>query len=450
MSIRMLKVLIFSLLLAAVVSYLFYWNPGEVTVNYAGDSSWKGPMALVLVACFFFGAGTSALLGVFFGLQLHFLARRMRRRYEMVRAHQKQIVAAREQLALANCEAAKSAFAKIVERDPEDIAARIHLAQAYYQQGELAPALQVLEKARREQKKNAELLLLAADVSAKLGNYTTAIDNAALALAAHPRNSHVLQLLVQGCRELERFDEAIAYQTQLLRLVNGQAQTRAQELLAELEVLRAQKLHETDKNLDSLESALEEVLRRHREFPGALRALAQVECEKLNLDAASKHWTKLFQLSGDFTYLRSIAQVWLHADNPSRAVSVVKNAISQRDSERESSRAQLFLVALLQHLEMIDRARDEFKQVRAETLQTEEEKHLLAAVQACFLSKEGKLVAAVETLASALNVSDIVTAPGRSVAAPAETNGAFNQSWVARLKDSTKPKTAPSPRLSTP
>src|SRR5690606_11124128 len=120
----------------------------------------------------------------------------------------------------------------------DDMEARVLLAETYRREGDLNAALRVLEDARMEQKRNPELLLQAADINEQQLNYTAAYDNTALVLKLSPKNHGVLERLVGYCRRLERYDEAIAHQEQVLKLTSGADYEREQDRLAHLELER--------------------------------------------------------------------------------------------------------------------------------------------------------------------------------------------------------------------
>ncbi|MCB0322678.1 MAG: DUF1049 domain-containing protein, partial [Bdellovibrionales bacterium] len=389
MSGRIVKLLVL-LLIAAAVSYVFYLNPGPVEVTYRPGVSWRLPLALVLIATFFVGVLLTALFAFAIGIKLQFATWRVNRRAQQTKDHHDLIGEARAELALGNFGAARALFQKVIQRDADDLEARVLLAESYRREGEDRAALRILEEARMEQRQNPELLLLASDLNEKLGNPTAAHDNAALVYKVAPRNPMVLARLVHTCGQLGRFDEAVSYQEQLVKLLSGDPYQHAQEHLAGLKLRRA--LAAPTESAETLRATLNDILKQHRDFVPALAELAAMECDALHFEEATKFWLRAFEASKNPLYLERIASMWIHADEPSRAVATVRNTLHPRGAKAPLSAAgQIFFVNLLLHLEMIDEARKEFERLKAIPLADEELRAAFALVKARILEREGRV-----------------------------------------------------------
>lgn len=441
---KIVKLLIV-LLVAAIISYVFYLNPLPAQVYLSPDSSITLPMALVLIATFFVGVLVTALFAFFIGLRVTFHTWRIEKKQKQVKEHHHMIAGARGELALKNFNSARGLFQKVIASDPNDVEARVLLAETYRRNGELKEALKVLEEARVEDKKNVELLLLAAEVNEQLGNDTAAFDNAAMVLKLSPKNTFALKRLVADCQRLNRYEEAVTYQEQLLRLVPREDYEQEQQTLAHLELKKAQK----SLSGAPLAKALEEILKRHKDFTPARAVLAELRCDALELDAASKLWSKCFEESQDPLYLERIASMWIHADDPTRAVASVRNTLQQPGKKDVDVTAHVFFISLLLRLEMVDEARTEFEKLRSISLKDEELKTAYTVIKAKLLQKEGREDEALEEVFSRLYKDGLLLGKG-AVGKRSITSGPPVLGWRQRVKNKLTGKEAPSPSLSTP
>ena len=292
---KKLSLLLFTVVVVTLVSFMFLHNQDSVTVTYAPGKTISGQIALILIYAFALGVLVSTIVAFILGAKLRLRNRKLFRQVKVTQDHMKQIEDARGQLALGDYVGAQEQLSRIIQKDPDNIAARIELAETHQRRGDLAGALHVLDQARIEQKKNVELLLKASEINAALGNHTAEFDNAALILQIKPRSRFALERVIASSVQLGRLDEAIAYQGELARTLSGDEYSAAQVRLAELELRRAVRDGQSDTG--SLRKGLETVLRNHRDFPPALNLLAEVELADNNADAAVKLWKKSFALT---------------------------------------------------------------------------------------------------------------------------------------------------------
>lgn len=444
---RILKIVSF-LVIVGVVSWVFYFNPGSVVVTLGPGKTLSAPMALILIFVFCFGALCTASIALFIGTRYQFQRWRESRGIKLNKTHEHWMVSGREQLAAGNYQGARDAFLRIVEQDQGNIVARIMLASTFVAQGQIKQALQVLEECRSEQKNNIELLFLAAQVNAELGNSTAAYDNIALVLRAKPDNPTALERMVFYSANLERFGDAIDYQQRLLRQTTDEdLRRKRQEKLAELEVSAARKACESDDA--ALRAALEDLRRKYRDFTCVLAELAELERRASRIDAAVSHWSRMYQLSGEPRCLIEIASTWLTAEEPEKALAAVRSALSLRTAESVSPvRGRLFLVSLLLHLEMREDARREIEALRAREdldLGTKRESSVLEAKLLC---REGRFDEASQILLTLAEESLLASDMKRLKPEQFDTWDA--QPWHHGVKLAAAARKQPSPRLSTP
>lgn len=445
---RVLK-LVISLFIVAIVSYVFYLNPHSVPVNYGGTNSISPPLALTLIVVFCSGATITAFLAFIFDMEYLMRLRRSDRREKQIEDHRALVVSAREQLAAGLLPAARERLQKILSKDPQDTVARIELAESYLDEGKPHEALQVLEDARTKDKSNLEILFLAAELNAELGNITGAFDNYQLILRKEPRSPRALGGLVDCCRVLERYDNAVEYQMQLLRASKGAEQTRLQEELADLEVRAVtQRYPEPGKER---RKAIEEILGRHRDFPEALRLLAVEERESLRPELAAKHLIRAFKSGRSVNDLELLADLWLQAEDPTKAVNAVRLAVQQDEYSNRLDRTQLenrmFLVALLVFLESISEAKSERRKIDAVVAKEHGLGFGLDIIDSWLTYREGEVDAAFQELFQ--NLAGDKRLPGYSLFSPKGNEGEHREHWVSRLKTRRAIEWQSAPELST-
>ena len=443
MSSRGFRLLLYTVLVSSLVCYIFYLNrePATVHLGPSAEYVYTGPMALVLVVAFFLGVFIAAVFAFLVGIRYQMKDWRHARLERTRENHRHLLIAARERLAAHRFSDAADLLRKIIAEDPDDIIARVQLGQALFAQGKAVDARAVLDEARAEKEKNIELLFLAADIDRTLGNHTGAMDNLHLVLAKEGRNLRALQQLVSDYASLERYEQALEQQRLLVRYAqtNSEQQLRL-DRLAELELLQAQKDHNADQ--DAYKSSLHDILSRHRDFVPALAELALVEREDLSLDTATKLLVKAYKLEPNVEFLRLIAEMYLAAEEPQKAVANIRNAMSFKETTLAAHReAQLLLISLLIRLENVEEAAVE-RQRFGTPAEYEQELRLVDAV---LMRRNGDISDAFDALLTVDVASTLHPSLGWLI--PEQSPAVRN--WVERLRMERRAPVQPAPRLLT-
>ncbi|MFN8388938.1 MAG: tetratricopeptide repeat protein [Bdellovibrionota bacterium] len=450
MSARIVKILCFTLIVAALVCYLFLLNPDPVAVRWGRQDAQliHGPLALILVGVFFLGVFTAAIFSFLIGVRYQLRDWKLARLERTRETHHQLIVQAREQLAASNFDAAQSILRRIVEKDPNDVVARIQLAEVETRQGKHFEALRILDEARASQKKNLELLFLAADLQRNLGNFTASADNLRLVLTKDPKNVSALEQLVEACDELEQFTEGAQYQQQLVRLARTNAeQSLRLEKLADLE-LKVVVRNASDSN-GSLRSGLNDLLQRHRDFVPALYALGRAEQDAVELEKANRLYSKAYKLSPQARFLEAIAKMWLGVDEPGKAIANIRLLTQSTELNHEQMiEGRIFFICLLMYLEATDEAIRERDKLRAEHSGSPGVQAELAIVDAMLARKTSGSDEAfrllLETLMSHDDYRDL-----RIVSSSQMLFDPEFRAWAERARNTLVLNQAPKPRLLT-
>lgn len=347
MSTRLWKLLLFTGLIAATLSYVFFLNPEPATIHWGPGPArvWTTPMALLLVTVFAAGVATEYAVALLIGARVQFYQWRSARLQRAREGHLNRLVVAREELALGNTESARKELLGVLQRDPVDVHALISMANSFRTDDKPLEALRVLEAAPLALKSNREVLMKVATIHRESGNRLAACDALRLLLARDPKNIRLLRELTDLSSALEKFHDAADYAEQAVRAARTPAErTNALDRLAQAELLRAKAESGTDRL--KLRTALNELLRRHQEYGPALRMLAHVEREELNLEAAQKLFARAFRVLRSVELLGEIAQLWLTAEEPRRALAAVRNLVQDPGTAPKLD-GQLFLAGLV-------------------------------------------------------------------------------------------------------
>lgn len=347
--------LISILFLIFVVAYLYHYNSQEITLILGPNRILQTRAAHVVLGLFLTGFVVASLFAALISLRHFFAMRRLQQQVRRMQEQRERVIDGRNALALGDYKKARTSFQKALQADPEDRIARILLADATYHTSGAKDSLAILERLRQENKQTIEGLLVAAERNLELENFTAAYDNSALVLAQSPGNSRALERVVAAASGLEKFDEAIEYQQQLIQRASGDAYDAAQLQLARLKVRRALAKH--GEQPEKLQATLETILKDHRDFPDALTLLAEVEDQQGHRENATKLRKRLYELTGSSTHLETIARSWLAAERPDVAIAQVEAALAAAHGKTDSLEGQLFLAHLQLDLEMIDQAR---------------------------------------------------------------------------------------------
>ena len=439
------------ILFVFATAYVFYLNPHTVAVNYSPSGTLSVPLAATLTVVFWSGVLFAAIFAILLALEYQVRIWRFDRRERLKENHRGLVVSARELIAAGMYGSARERLQKILSKDQHDTVARVQLAETLLLEDKSQEALQVLDEARGKDKNNLELLFVAADVNQSMGNVTGAYDNYQLILRREPRSPKALMGLVSCCRSLERFDEAVQYQIPLLRAARGDEQTKLQEELADLEVNAIrQKFPQAGREY---RKALEELLVRHRDFPPALRLLAIEEREVLKLDQAAKLLVRAYRAARNVEDLELLADLWLQAEEPGKAVAAVKSVVLHDESSVSPADARqlegrMFLVALLIFLENIEEARTERKKLEEAVVARHGLEFGLRIIDSWLKYRQGELDKAFQELFQGL--AEDCRLPGYSLFSTKGAGAGMNEHWVSRLKSRRAIEWQPAPELSTP
>jgi len=352
------------LFFVGIVSYLFYYNPQQVPVHFGSQTTFELPLALSLILSFCSGLLFLGLIAVFIGFKFKMEQWKKDRMMKSKETHYAELAKAHDLLALKDGEGARTILQKIVQKDPSDILSRLSLAKTYYLQNRPQDAIKLLEEARAEQGRSPALLVTIADAQIAAGNKTAAHDSILLALRDSPKNISLLEKAITLSRDLGKTGDARFLADELLRACPYVEQEKIKEILASIELEELQSLKSTDKV--TYLKKLQTLVKDHKDFTPGIIEYANYLFEEKEYDQAVKLLRKAVSKSNSIPALKQLITFWLETDNPSEALGILREILSQNISNEKSGiavAAQSLLAQLLLHLEHIDEAREEIKKL---------------------------------------------------------------------------------------
>ena len=430
---RVIKLLTF-LVIVGIVSYIYVQNPNPVTVTFSDSRSWTAPLALVLTVTFLLGIILTAVTALYYGARSAFHRWLEKRKIQTEREHWDRIQRVREFIASGALDRACTGLQRIVEENPENVLARVMYVECLQKLNHSDEALEMLDRARAQFTTNIELPLTAANVYLHRGNATAAFDNAQLVLQTDPENRAALRIAKICAERLGNFSKAAEVTERLLRGADSNEVAELELALATLQLKTIVESSGPDKR-----KQLEALTKQQRSFVPAFEALAVEEEAHGNNEAAARLHAKAFAIDKHTGHLNSLAQIWLKAHDPARAVSSVRGVLlNETDLPLE---AQVFFIQLLLHLEMIDEAKKEVdslqRKIDSAGTASDAVRRELALARTRILERHDQIEVALDTLLSEMTTS---------------SNDPFLRNRVAAQTPLLKERgaEAPSPQLSTP
>jgi tetratricopeptide (TPR) repeat protein len=428
------------LLLAIIVAsalYITLTNSDSATLRLGPSLALTTYAGVIYIGVFAAGCIAASIVALFFGLKSYFRERRLlsfeRGRQSFLKIQEN----ARGLMAAGDWSAARRLWEEVINRDSDNVVARVELSRCVEQLGDLRESLRVLDATRASTLSNTEVLFRAAHLNQLLGNNTAARDNVAMILSQGP-SRRALELARDTSEALANFEEAISYQQELERLGHESAQSRAiQARLNHKRIMSSAAGEETKQN------DLITLTKRHPDYAPALESLADLARSRGNTELCAEYLVKAARAAhGDIAKWRCIVDLWLkavHVDQRQRSDRAIAAARSATKDITGKARleAELLLIETLlatNHFQDAERAIEGFSTLARKEVgaQAEEFERRLTIQKGYCLAQTGN----VNTTGP---LWQLLAAPGE---ASRSTPSSGNLAVVSRSE--------PSPTLSTP
>lgn len=450
---KFLKLLVFILLSAVAAGFLFYLNPTPVTFKYWNkpEDFIERPLAFILLLSFFAGVILTTISAFWGFAKYKIYIWQLHKSAQEISTANKLLSMAREDLALNNLNTARNTLQKIIDKDPRNIAAHIMLARTYQLENNFTLSLKILDEARSSNERNKELLLFAAELNESLENHTASIDNLVLALEVDPKSQTILRKLISNCQKLNKQEQALEFGKKLVKLAdNYEEQQLLLEELAQLE-LNALKL-KFSTTPAQLQTSINDLLKKHRNFAPALFELAIIEKHNFNFEAAISNLTKAFSLSPQIKYLEEICFILLGINQPDRTIALISNLLLNLEkSEGANStpfiNAKIFFISLLIYVEHIQKAQTELNNLLKSEATDQGIKEQINLLQAILEKKQGNEEKANQLLVKICR--EKMNLPSFKLSTHSKEEQSYFHDWSSKAKDVINLRQQPTPEILT-
>ncbi len=375
---KITKILLLAIV-AGILSYLFYFNPHTVELKLGEANVITMPMALLIVLSFFIGVIALGSSLLFLGLQMKYSLWKSKKEIAEKEKHFKELTTAKDLMSLGNLKESASLLNKIILRDPHNLIARVFLSEVNLEEGSIDQSIQILEKARAEERSSASLLLKLSDYYETKGNLSAAYDNIMMALKENPKSLPLLYKAIKLTRSLKKFSVAKGHVETLLKVCPYANQTEVQELHAEIDLQEATELKSD--NYDKYKEALLKITKAHKNYSPAQLELASSQIAVGETDQAIKTLKKVLSKNHSKAALETLVNFWLENKNPTEAISLLKTTLESNIKDLEIP-AETLLLQVLIHLESTDEARDLLNKLKNKMKINPELESLLIALHA--------------------------------------------------------------------
>jgi tetratricopeptide (TPR) repeat protein len=428
------------LLLAIIVAaalYITLTNSDSATLRMGPNLTLTTYAGVIYIGIFAAGCIAASLVALFFGLKSYFRERRLlsfeRGRQSFLKIQE----SARGLMAAKDWSAARRLWEDVINRDPDNIVARVELSRCVEELGDLRESLRVLDATRANSHSNVEVLFRAAHLNQLLGNNTAVRDNVAMILS-HGPSRYALELARDASEALGNFDEALSFQQDLERAGHESDQGAAIKARLTHKRIISAKTSEDVKQTELLT-----LTKRHPEYAPALESLADLARSKGNTESCAEYLVKAARVtSGNINKWRCVVDLWLKASHVDQRQRGDRAIAAARSATKDSSgparlEAELLLIETFlatNHFQDAERAIEGFNALANKEVgaQAQEFERRLAVQKGYCLSQTGN-VNATGTL-------------WQQLAAPADASKATQHSGKLALVG----RTEPSPILSTP
>jgi tetratricopeptide (TPR) repeat protein len=343
-----------AIILIALSLYVVTQNSAQSTVYLSPGFSVSANTGVVLIFVFVLGVVCASLVAGYFALKAALRESKLQKQERDRQAFFQTMAEARSLLAAGEWEKAKSAWEKIVKRDPASIIARVELSRSLEAAGNLIEALKAVDAARLKEPANIEVLFRAADLNLALNNKTAAIDNLAL-IQYHHSCLKAARLARDLSEEQSRLEDAFEYQEKVAALGESTEELRPVQARLEFKKLIKELPAEKEGRI-KLISALRDHVKRYPEFAPALARLAKEEAEEGRIDDAAQLLIKAAKASGDAAYWRQASKLWVENNMTDRAIAAARSG-GRSCLGAARVNAEVFLLRLLLQLGKLDEAK---------------------------------------------------------------------------------------------
>jgi tetratricopeptide (TPR) repeat protein len=380
---KRLNRLIFILIILSLALWVVLLNEQPVTLKLGGNQEYPAHLGAMIVFTFAAGVLSTAIVASLFGFRAYLRERSFlaaeKRRYEFGRESAK----ARALTLAEKFGEAKRLWESLCKRDPKDVQARLWLANTLEREGSSGEALKVLDAARAAFPGDLEVLFRAAELNAKLGNKTAAVDNLALVISGTPSEKAVRDARNLSV-ELGRLADALEYNAQLEKVGSDRQELREFEAKIRFQQVFSQKQSGAVSDAEYV-NALKQLVRDYPEASAALVAISELEAQAGNFEEASQALVKAALNERTIQAWQRPIELWIAQKQPERALAIARLAIKE-SSLQQRAEYELLLAKIYLQFGMYTDARTMLESLNNSNITTGSKDKVTAMLGKCLLS----------------------------------------------------------------
>jgi tetratricopeptide (TPR) repeat protein len=382
-----------------IIGYFGYFNNTSVTVVLYKDVNREVPLWLV--------AALSSGVGILFMFIIYTIrdTRRLIRKVQTQRREKKQqkiqnlyskalggIHAGRDSVAI-------EALTEILKLDSEHIPSLLRLGEIYLNKKEYKEAQEYFKKALAIDPENTEALFNLATIKEQLEVPEEALKYIDKILEVDKNNITAMYKKREILERLKRWEELIQLQKDILSYKDEE---KEREYLKGYLYEAGIKEMEAD-NHDKAKKYFKEVLKEDNEFIPAHIGFAELLLRDNKTAEAVEYLEKVFAETRSMVVLARLEELLLSTGEPSRIISLYKEAIKDKPSD---SQLKFFLAKLYYRLEMLDDAMQAIEEIEDPSSIPD-----IGKIKGAIYIRRGEIQKATEEFEKVLNMKKFLRVP---------------------------------------
>ena len=339
------------------LGYLLHLNPDPVTLRLSSTQAWQAPLPMVLLAALVLGAAVTFAVSLVRAGRTAFSGWRVQRGTQRARRHQLRKDQGLGLAWLGEHDKSRALLAKALRDTPDDLAAFLMFARTYLDQGDFRRARSVLEEGIDRRGPDPKLLLFLAEARLGLGDLAGAIEILERAHRVDPASPRIAEKLRDAYMAAGRWQEAAAMQeSQLATLHEPQARADGERRLIGMRYQSALASPEPSARA----TALRALLRGAPDFEPAAVSLGDALIEVGQTRQAERLWRRMLARGARAGVFERLERLMRGGPNAARLDAFTRRLVRRHPTD---GTARLFRARLLVRDGKLDEAAVELAQV---------------------------------------------------------------------------------------
>jgi len=352
--------------LAVLIVWVDYLNPGDVLVRLPGGFQTDASKIAIMLGSAVFG-----MLVVLLGLYIkatgeyfrNWKASRKRQKEEKIQSLYSKGL--NSMLSRRN-DVASTYFEKVLAIQPNHAETLLRLGSIYQKNGDNAEAIKLHQRARNIEESNIEVLFSLARDYEDARRTEDALQTLEDILRKDEGNLRALTRIREINMKQGEFEKADTAQERVLKLsLPPKEQDMEQKRLVGIKYETGRVALE-DGNIEKAKKVFKSVVKLDKNFVPAYLGLGEVYLEENENVEAAELWEEAYKATGSIIFLHRLEDLYLKIGTPGKIINLYKSALLATPNDPTLS---FFLGKLYYRLEMVDEAFDTLTNIDSSTRQ---------------------------------------------------------------------------------